>query len=58
MERNGEKGLPPPHANRDEQGSKANRTVDRDAKNVPPEAEDVEPGPAERPDLDWSEHED
>ena len=58
MDRNGEDGLPPPHAELDEQLPKPNETVDSDPKNVPREAQDVEPGPAERPDLDWAEHED
>lgn len=58
MDRNSEDRLPPPHAEPDKRLTNPNETVDRDPKNVPPEGPDVEPRPAERPDLDWAEHED
>lgn len=58
MDRNSEAGLPPPNPELDERLKKPNETYDRDSKNERPEGQDVEPGPTERPDLDWAEHED
>jgi hypothetical protein len=58
MDRNREDGLPPQHAEPDQRLTKPNETVDRDPKNVPAEPQNAEPRPAERPDLDWAEHED
>ena len=58
MDRNREDELPPPHAGPDERLPKPDDTVDREPKNPPAQPQNAEPGPAERPDLDWAEHED
>ena len=57
MDRNREDALPPPHAGPDERLPESNEIDDRES-NPPAQPQKSEPGPAERPDLDWAEHED
>lgn len=58
MDRNREDELPPPHAGPDERLPESNEIDDREPKNPPAQPQKSEPGLAERPDLDWAEHED
>lgn len=58
MDRNREDKLPPPHDGSNEGRPQPNETVDSEPKEAPAQPQKSEPGPAERPDLDWAEHED
>ena len=57
MDRNREDALPQPHAGSDERLPASNEIDDREP-HPPAQPQKSEPGPAERPDLDWAEHED
>jgi hypothetical protein len=58
MSRNQKDKAPPRRVEPDERIIEENETVERDPTKSPVQPPDAEPSPAERPDLDWAEHED
>jgi hypothetical protein len=58
MSRNQKDEVPRPRGKPDEPLRDANKTVERDRRKVPVQPTEPERRPAERPDLDWAEHED
>ncbi len=59
MSRNQKDESPQRRAQPEQPLTKPNETVERDPMNpVPAQPPAAEPRPAERPDLDWAEHED
>jgi hypothetical protein len=58
MSRNQKDESPQRRAEPDQPLTKPDETVEGDPMKVPVQPPDAEPRPAERPDLDWAEHED
>jgi hypothetical protein len=58
MSRNQKDESPQRRAEPDQRLTKPNENLERDPMKVPVQPPDAEPGPAERSDLVWAEHED